>query len=361
MKILAIETSCDETGLALIKTQDKKPLDSSRFHSRQVARGKQEIKVLANLVRSQIELHKPYGGVYPNLAKREHKRVLPLMWRELIETYNLKPETLDLIVVTQGPGLSPCLWQGINFAENLSQKLKTSLIGINHLKGHIYIAFLNKSIEYPILSLIVSGGHSELIFSEKPGDYQVLGRTRDDAAGEAFDKVARLLELSYPGGPEISRVAKNGNPEKFNLPRPMINTKDFDFSFAGLKTAGMYLVKGVGKKQPLEITEKSVADVAASFQQAVVDVLVEKTIRAAKKTKPKTIILGGGVAANQLLREELKTCANKKLPKVRLILPDLKLTTDNALMIALAAWYEKDFLKPQKNLKALPNLKIDEK
>ena len=342
MKILAIETSCDETGIAVIEaTEVQPPL------------------VLANLVRSQIELHKPYGGVFPNLAKREHIKTLPLLW-EKIRKEKLENK-IDLIAVTQGPGLSPCLWAGISFAENLAKKLGAPLVGINHLKGHIYVTYPEQDIVYPVLSLIVSGGHTELVFSSELGKYEILGRTRDDAAGEAFDKVARLLGLAYPGGPEISKLAKEGNVEAFDLPRPMIDSKDFDFSFAGLKTAVMYLVKGVGEKQALELTEKNVANVAASFQQAVVDVLVEETIRAARKFNPKTIILGGGVAANGLLREELGKRVKKSLVGIKLILPDQKLTTDNALMIALAAWYEQDKLRPQNKLEALPNWRIDEK
>lgn len=350
MKILAIETSCDETGLALIEAQGTK---------------KREIKVLANLVRSQIEKHRPYGGVVPNIAKREHKKVLPLLWRKLTKTYHLKPKTLGLIAVTQGPGLSPCLWAGINFAEELANELNVPLVGVNHLKGHIYTVFPDEEkIKYPILALIVSGGHTELVLAKKPGKYQILGRTRDDAAGEAFDKVARLLGLAYPGGPEIAKIAKGGNAKKFDLPRPMISSKDFDFSFAGLKTAVVYLVRGFDGKtrqKPLKLTRRNKSDMAASFQKAVVDVLVKKTILAARKTRPKTIILGGGVAANQLLRKELRRRISKSLPGIKLVLPPVKLTGDNALMIALAAWYEQKLLKPKKKMEALPNLRIDEK
>lgn len=346
MKILAIETSCDETGIAIIEAAENKTP-----------------KTLINLVRSQIELHKPYGGVFPSLAKREHIKVLPEILN-ILENKKLL-ENIDLVAVTQGPGLSPCLWAGISFAKDLAEKLDIPLVGVNHLKGHIYIVFPEQDIEYPLLSLIVSGGHTELVFSSELGKYEILGRTRDDAAGEAFDKVARLLGLSYPGGPEISRVAEDGDAKAFDFPRPMIGSKDFDFSFAGLKTAVMYLVKGLGKKQAVKLTKKNIANIAASFQQAAVDVLVEKTIRAAKKFNPKTIILGGGVAANKFLREELERRVNKSLSGIRLILPDPKLTTDNALMIALAAWYErKDLIRQsadKKKLEALANLRIDEK
>jgi N6-L-threonylcarbamoyladenine synthase len=347
MKILAIETSCDETAIALIET------------------AKQKIKVLENLVLSQARLHRPYGGVVPHLAKREHARALPVLWKKLQEKQKLSPGDIDMVAVTHGPGLSPCLWEGINFAKTISKELRASLFGINHLKGHIYIVFPSqKQIAYPILSLIASGGHTELVLSNKRGEYKLLGSTRDDAAGEAFDKVAKLLGLSYPGGREISRIAKEGNVKRFDFPRPMMDSKDLDFSFAGLKTSVVYLVKGFdGKKEypPLALTEKNKADVAASFEKAAVDVLVEKTLRAAKKFSPKTITLGGGVAANTRLREELKRRVSKDLPGVPLILPDPKLTTDNALMIALAAYYERAFLHPKRTLKALPNLKITQK
>jgi N6-L-threonylcarbamoyladenine synthase len=343
MKVLAIETSCDETGLALIEAENN------------------NIKVLANLVHSQIAEHAPYGGVVPNIAKREHIKILPLLWNK-IEGQGLD-SNIDAIAVTQGPGLEPCLWAGITFAQNLANELEVPLYGINHLKGHVYIVFPYAEVTYPILALIVSGGHTELVFSKSPGHFEILGRTKDDAAGEAFDKVAKLLGLGYPGGPEISRHAERGNPTRFNFPRPMINAKDFDFSFSGLKTAVVYTVKGIPNNLDypgIELSDRNIADVAASFQQAVVDVLVTKTIRAAKAYRPKTIILGGGVAANKLLRSELTRNLEVELPSAKLILPDPKLTTDNALMIALAAYYEHNHLQPKRELQALPNWRIDE-
>ncbi|MDP3710140.1 MAG: tRNA (adenosine(37)-N6)-threonylcarbamoyltransferase complex transferase subunit TsaD [bacterium] len=351
MIILAIETSCDETGLALIETDHKN-----------------KVKVLANLLSSQIEVHRPYGGVVPNLAKREHIKNLEVLWKKLLVTCNLKLETLDLIAVTQGPGLAPCLWAGINFAADLAKKLNKPLVGINHLKGHIFVNLLRNKIEFPALTLIVSGGHTELVYSKKLGHYQILGQTLDDAAGEAFDKVARLLGLNYPGGPEIAKLAEKGDPAKFDLPRPMISSDNFDFSFSGLKTSVLYLVKGLHpQKTPLKLTKKNLADLCASFQQAVVDVLITKTVKAAKKLKPKTLILGGGVAANTKLREILKL-ETKKLKTTKLILPDPKLTTDNALMIALAALAEIKSaswrIKPVKNpeeLEADANLGLEKK
>ncbi|MFY9493104.1 MAG: tRNA (adenosine(37)-N6)-threonylcarbamoyltransferase complex transferase subunit TsaD [Minisyncoccia bacterium] len=371
MKILAIETSCDETGLALIESNDKG-----------------QIKVLANLVASQIETHRPFGGVVPNLAKREHQKNLPLLLDRItvsLRSYAHGIENIDLIAVTQGPGLAPCLWAGINFAQELAQKLNKPLVGINHLKGHIYIALSelvnsktqetnNKQVStskfqipnpnrFPILSLIVSGGHTQLVFSKKLGHYQIIGETLDDAAGEAFDKVARILGLKYPGGPEVSKLAARGDPTRFNLPRPMMSSKDFNFSFSGLKTAVLYLVKGFYPKgNPLRLTQKNKADLAASFEQAVVDVLVSKTVRAAKEYNPKTIILGGGVAANQKLRSELERSVTDKLKTIKLLLSPVALTGDNALMIALAALAEQKLNKPIKNpadLPALPNLRLD--
>ncbi|MEK7078080.1 MAG: tRNA (adenosine(37)-N6)-threonylcarbamoyltransferase complex transferase subunit TsaD, partial [Patescibacteria group bacterium] len=291
MKILAIETSCDETGIALIESSPKG-----------------QVKVLANLVSSQIETHRPYGGVVPNLAKREHQKALPILLKELQDPrYNI--QDVDLIAVTNGPGLAPCLWTGVNFAQELAKELNRPLVGINHLKGHIYINTLEHKLVYPILSLIVSGGHTQLVYSKKNGDYKIIGETLDDAAGEAFDKVAKLLGLKYPGGPEISKLAEKGNPRRFNLPRPMLNSKNFNFSFSGLKTAVLYLVKGFpakgGPSQKLELNDKNKTDLCASFEQAVVDVLIHKTLLAAKKLTPNTLVLGGGVAANNHLRETL--------------------------------------------------------
>jgi N6-L-threonylcarbamoyladenine synthase len=370
MKILAIETSCDDTGIALIES-DKAG----------------NIKILANLVSSQIETHKPYGGVVPNLAKREHQKALPILFNKLTKSYKLQATSCDLIAVTQGPGLAPCLWTGVNFAKDLAIKLNKPIVGINHLKGHIFAALLDPQISnfqfliskknpdpkpytlnpipYPLLALIVSGGHTQLVFSKKLGHYKIIGETLDDAAGEAFDKVAKLIGLEYPGGPEISKRAENGNPTQFDFPRPMINSKDFDFSFSGLKTSVLYLVKGLyahSDKKPLKLTNKNIADLCASFQQAVTDVLVSKTILATKILKPKTLILGGGVAANKHLRETLKSKIEKEFPSVKCLLSPENLTGDNALMIAMAALAEYKLLKSLKNvddLKADPNLRLD--
>ena len=358
MRILAIETSCDETGIALIESD---------------AKGK--INVLANLVSSQIETHRPFGGVVPFLAKREHEKNLPLLLDQLTVSlrslsHRIKLKDIDLIAVTNGPGLAPCLWTGVNFAQKIAKELNKPLVGINHLKGHIYINLLEHKIVYPILSLIVSGGHTQLVFSKKLGHYQIIGETLDDAAGEAFDKVAKLLGLKYPGGPEISKLATKGNPSRFDLPRPMIKSKNFDFSFSGLKTAVLYLVNGIPKKggpfkkdrpSGLRLTTQNKADVAASFQQAVVDVLVYKTLQAAKKLAPRTLILGGGVAANKKLRETLELKFKTDFPNIACLLSPITMTGDNALMIALATLAEYKLLKPIKNpsdLKADTNLRL---
>ena len=376
MKILAVETSCDDTGIALIES-DKNG----------------GIKILANLASSQIETHRPWGGVVPTLAKREHEKALPILFNQLTVsmrshahcTYDIS--NIDLIAVTQGPGLAPCLWTGVNFARDLAKKLNRPLVGINHLKGHIYSALLtpgNPKSEiinpkqttnpkfqfpnisaFPVLSLIVSGGHTQLVFSKKLGHYQIVGETRDDAVGEAFDKVAKLIGLGYPGGPEISKLAQSGDPKRFDFPRPMLNSKDFDFSFSGLKTAVLYLVKGLyshSDKKPLKLTHKNIADLCASFEQAVVDVLVSKTLLAAKLLSPKTLILGGGVAANKHLREELEKAIQKELPAVTCHLSPISLAGDNALMIALAALVEQKLIKPTQNysdIEVFPNLRLD--
>jgi len=303
MKILGIETSCDETALAILH----------------------DLKIKQNLIASQIKTHAPFGGVVPHLAAREHEKNLPILFKKIKHDF-------DAVALTIGPGLSPCLWQGINFAK----KLNKPIIPINHLEGHIYA---NWPFEFPALALIVSGGHTQLVFLKKLMHYQVLGSTRDDAAGEAFDKVAKLLDLGYPGGPVIEKLAKKGNPKKYNLPSPMIHSKDYDFSFSGLKTAVLYLTKKQKINKP---------DLCACFQQAVIDVLLYKTKKAIAEFKPKSVLLGGGVVANQALRKALFFAKA----------PDLQLCTDNATMIAIAAHFKKKFINPDK-LEAKPNLMLE--
>lgn len=319
MNILAIETSCDDTGVAILKC-DKK-----------------NCQLLSNVISSQIELHAPYGGVVPNLAARAHLENIQLCLNSALkEADNCK---IDLIAVTVGPGLIPSLQIGVNFAKSLAYAWQKPIIGINHIKGHIYANWLtDNNIIFPALCLIISGGHTQLALMTGYDQYELIGQTRDDAAGEAFDKVAKLLGLGYPGGPILSQRAQKGNSEKFKLPRPMINEHNFDFSFSGLKTAVLYEIKKTGSLIKPE-TDNYINDMSASFQQAVIDVLIHKTLKAAEKYKIKNIMLSGGVAANQELRRQISKVMKEKLPETKLRIPETKFCTDNAAMIAAAACF----------------------
>jgi len=343
MKILGIETSCDETGLGLIEIKG--------------GINKPSFKILKNLVASQIKIHRPYGGIVPFLAKREHIKKLPVLLARTI--HNSKFIIPDLIAVTVGPGLEPCLWQGINFAKKVYKELKTKnkklrILGINHLEGHLYSFLLNSKFTihnskfiiqdvFPAVGLIVSGGHTILLLMKDLTRFKKLGETRDDAAGEAFDKIARLLHLPYPGGPEIEKIAIYGNPNSIDFPRPMINQKNYDFSFSGLKTAVYYYLHN---KQQITSNKKQYtrhkiqkADIAASVQQAIIDVLVCKTINAAKEFKANSIILAGGVASNNFLRKEFKLKIKNLKLKINFIVPPKKFCVDNGIMIALAGYF----------------------
>ena len=379
MRILAIETSCDETAIAIADFSGTKK--------------KPRIKILSNIVSSQVKLHAKFGGVVPNLAKREHqKNLVPILLQalkesRLLESRIMKQEArknhnskflilnsilereqellkifkkrvvhlsrppIDAIAVTYGPGLAPALWVGVNFSRALSYLWDIPIIPVNHMEGHLFSAFLQKSrkenfqfsifnFQFPALALLVSGGHTELVLMKGYGKYNVIGETIDDASGEAFDKVARLLGLGYPGGPAISALAEQFKVSslklKVKLPRPMLNSKDYNFSFSGLKTAVLYFLRD---HPELARSKMGKAAVAKEFQDAVVDVLVAKTIRAAKEYKVKTILLGGGVAANKNLREELGVKIAKELPRVVCRMPETTLTGDNALMIALSAYF----------------------
>lgn len=380
MKILAIETSCDETALALVEATGG--LKVPKF------------KVKKNLVSSQIEIHRPWGGVVPNLAKREHIKNLPLVFRELLDSQTKKFK-LDLLAVTVGPGLEPALWTGIQFAKEIHKTYfpKVPLMGVNHLEGHLYSFLLPKTIServyktkglksiFPAIALIVSGGHTILLRMDSLAKRKKLGETRDDAAGEAFDKVAKMMGLPYPGGPEISRLAKKGNRHAIEFPRPMIYdhspSGEYDFSYSGLKTAVLYFLRdqknisnmseelsqskasrsssghgfprsggtsenkrrgasrALGGETPsLRVITPS--DVAASFEEAAVKVLVTKTIHAAKKFGAKSVLLSGGVAANAHLRNELAR-ETKKI-RAHFLVPPIAFNTDNATMIAAAAY-----------------------
>ena len=318
MRILAIETSCDETAIALVEGSGG--IKNPRF------------KVLENLVSSQIKIHRPFGGVVPMLAKREHLKNLP----KILAKVKKQLPKIDALAVTVGPGLEPALWTGIEFAKELSKKIKKPLIGANHMEGHLYSNILqNVGIRFPAVALVVSGGHTILLKMDSLTKWKKLGETRDDAAGEAFDKVARLLGLPYPGGPEIQKIAAKGNPKAINFPRPMLKDQNYDFSFSGLKTAVLYYLRDL----PVARSQKLVANVAASFQQAVIDVLVGKTIRAARDYKAESVLLCGGVSANKPLQKAL-LLATKNL-NLDFHVPEFQFNTDNAAMIAAAAYIQK--------------------
>ncbi|MFA6519964.1 MAG: tRNA (adenosine(37)-N6)-threonylcarbamoyltransferase complex transferase subunit TsaD [Candidatus Paceibacterota bacterium] len=373
MKILAIETSCDETAIAIVEAEGNE--QSAQF------------RVLGNALLSQIEIHKEYGGVFPALAKREHaKNLVPILEAALEEAELLhedtqvipgemrdkiaailsrepgleeqffefvsecEPPAIDAIAVTAGPGLEPALWVGINFAKALALLWNKPLVAVNHMEGHILSALASsqdpkgdtlriEGIQLPVLALLISGGHTELMLMKKWLEYELVGQTRDDAVGEAFDKVARMLALPYPGGPEISRLAESlrelgGFASKFTLPRPMINEASCDFSFAGLKTAVLYLLKD----NP-DMSEDEKSHMALEFENAVVEVLWKKTARALGETGAETLVIGGGVSANTHIRRTFTEKINNECPQVNLRIPFAALTTDNAIMIALAGFY----------------------
>jgi len=312
-RLLAIETSCDETAIAILEDKDR---------------------IIANVLASQIEFHKKYGGVVPEIASRKHLEILPYLLDEALEQSQLDLKMIDAIAVTSGPGLVGALLVGIAFAKSLAYSLKKPLIGVNHLLGHISAVFLSyPQLTPPIIFLLASGGHTQIIYMNEKMEMEILGKTRDDAAGEAFDKVARILELGYPGGPKIDRLSKKGNPNMYEFPRALMNENNYDFSFSGLKTSVKYFL------QDNQNARKE--DIAASFQEAVVDVLLHKTIKAAKKYRIEKIAIVGGVAANSRLRE--KAIEISKTEGFEIYIPDFEYCTDNAAMIARAAWikYEK--------------------
>jgi N6-L-threonylcarbamoyladenine synthase len=345
MIILGIDTSCDDTCVAVLEVR------GSRFDVR------------SNIVSSQIKVHKRYGGVFPTLAKREHKKNLPVVFKKAIKEAGLQIPKIDLISVTVGPGLEPCLWIGVNFAKDLARKLNFPIVPVNHIEAHIFINFLQlptSNFLLPAVCLVVSGGHTQLTLMEKIGKYILIGETRDDAAGECLDKVARLLGLGYPGGPAIDKISKFQIPNsklKVNFPRPMIKQKNYDFSFAGLKTAVLYdFLKSpekVRKSKEYKIL------VAKEVQQAVIDVLISKTLRAAKEFGAKSIILGGGVVANEELRKQFIENSKHQIPNSKLLMPPKELCTDNGLMVAITGYFNKEkATKDFDKIIAEPNLKI---
>lgn len=354
MKILAIETSCDETAASIIEINDENG----------------SIKPLSNIVSSQIELHAAWGGVVPNLAAREHlKNILPVI-EECLKKSHSTPQDLDLLAVTQGPGLIPALLVGTTTAKTLSYLWKKPLIGIHHIEGHIYSNFINKSpdeVAFPILCLVVSGGHTQLVLMRKHLHYEIIGQTQDDAVGEAFDKVARTLGLGYPGGPIVSALAsqlKQGETKyQITFPRPMLASQTYDFSFSGLKTAVLYYVK---KNEEHLQDEKFIQKVCYEFQQAALDVLIKKTISAAQVYRPKTILLAGGVSANKQLQLQLAKKIEEVAPHIKFFFPEPAFQLDNAGMIAAAAFFryratekKEIFLSSWKEIKTTANLKLD--
>jgi len=320
MKILAIESSCDETAIALLTTKGK------------------SFSLTKNQVYSQVDIHKKYGGVVPEIAARKHlETMIPLLDNVLGRD---KLKDIDYLATTTGPGLITSLLLGITTAKTLAYTNQLPLLSINHIEGHIYSNWLshpelikNSSKYLPGLILVISGGHTELILMKDHGDYQSIGQTLDDAVGEAFDKIAKLLSLGYPGGPIISEITKRGDARAYDFPRPMINSKDYNFSLSGLKTAVLYTLE---KKK--NINQQDIADIVASFQKAITDVLIAKTFKAVQEYQVKSIMLAGGVSANKFMQIEFSKEAKKlNLP---LFYPKLKFTGDNAAMIATTAYYQ---------------------
>jgi len=401
MRIIAIETSCDDTCIAIIEVFDKK---------------KPFFKVLSSIVSSQVKIHKKWGGVYPTMAKREHQKNLTLVLEEALAKARLlqklkfsldkksvgvlkkileregdlfkkitnffktkgKPD-IDAIALTIGPGLEPCLWSGINFAKSLSFWWNLPIIPVNHIEAHIFANWLkiskeNIKVKFPAICLVVSGGHTQLILMGKIGSYKILGETRDDAAGECFDKVARIIGLGYPGGPVIAaeaakfktsnrkfqiplvKSAEDGAKQfkRVKLPRPMLTQKNYDFSFSGLKTAVLYDFKS----RPVKIrrSKSYIQEISFETQQAVIDVLLNKTKKAAKNYKAKTIILGGGVVANKELRKQFQKAFLKE--ELKLLLPEPIFSTDNAVMTGIAAYFHSSEMKNWKEVAANANLNI---
>lgn len=355
MNVLGIETSCDETSISVV-------------------RAGREILSLA--IASQADLHRKYGGVFPEMASRRHILSIVPILRETLAEAECRWTDIDAVAATYGPGLAGSLVVGVNFGKALAMAHDMSFLGVNHLEGHIYSAWLQestdaplRSITFPALILIVSGGHTELVLMHNHGEYRLLGQTLDDAAGEAFDKVARLLGLSYPGGPEIQRVAEDGDPTAFDFPRAWL-ASTYDFSFSGLKTAVLREVEKYGKDgdqkddnsrssfMPVVMRTLPVADIAASFQQAVVDVLVGKTVLALEEFDLQQVVLAGGVAANRVLREQMaKALADHD---VDFNVAPLSLCTDNAAMIAGAAYWR--LVRGERsswNLDVIPNLRLE--
>ena len=393
MKILAIETSCDETAISILTAEGDESFAT--------------FTILGDNILSQVVLHQKYGGVYPSLAKREHaKNLVPILEQTLKDAESYMPKAsqvdeklkqelkllltrepelfeqiivflentqkpdFDTIVVTHGPGLEPALWVGINFAKALSRAWNIPTIHINHMEGHIFSGLLKKTEEekyaieavaFPVLALLISGGHTELVLMKNWGSYNIIGSTRDDAVGEAFDKVARLLSLPYPGGPQISKLAeeaRNGNLSlEEPLPRPMLNSLNYDFSFSGLKTAVLYRVKDTVLDDALK------KKIAREFEESAVEVLTKKSLRAIEEYGVQTLVIGGGVSANTYLRSELKREVEEKYPYLAFHIPEQNLTTDNAIMIGIAGYFKTlsaEYTENTDEIIAIGNLKLQQ-
>lgn len=320
MLVLGIESSCDETAVALMEDVP----------------GQVQPALLSSVISTQIPLHRLYGGVIPELASRNHSANLPVVLREALEKAGRSVHDVDVFASTAGPGLVAALLVGNTAAKALALAAKKPFIAVNHLEGHMLSPFITRAEGLtPHLSLVVSGGHSLLVDVRGTGDYTLLGRSRDDAAGEAFDKVAKMLALPYPGGPEIDKLANEGDPTRFAFPRPMMHEDHLDFSFSGLKTAVLYtLPKLTPSGDPHDLDRQTLCDLCAGVRQAIIDVLLHKAMKALKKTRHKVLAVSGGVSCNSALREQLKTACEHR--RIELVLPPNSLTTDNAAMIAFA-------------------------
>lgn len=340
MRILGIETSCDDTAIGIVR------YDRKKFH------------IEAQVTASQVLIHRKYGGVVPEVAAREHALTILPTLAAAMKKAKATWKNIDAIAVTGGPGLNTALLVGVETARTLSYIHSKPIVRVNHIEGHVVGAWASpeaQQIRFPAVALIVSGGHTELILVRKVGDYKLLGRTLDDAVGEAFDKVAKILGLQYPGGPEIAKHALLGNPAAFKFPQAFMKRGNLDFSYSGLKTSVLYELQKHRK-----VTPSLVNDMATSFQVAAIAPLIAKTRWAAEKVGAKTVLLGGGVAANIMLREKLQNMVKEGLPGVRFIPPALSLCMDNGVMIAMAGTFraqKKDFT-PWRKLSADPNWEL---
>ncbi len=328
MIVLGIETSCDETAAAISSNG----------------------KILSSVISTQA-IHSRYGGVVPELASREHERLLNEVVDKSLNDGGISLDELEAIAVTRGPGLAGTLLTGVCFSKGLSQGLQIPMIGVNHLEAHIFANFLaDPALEFPFVCLLVSGGHTQLWHVKSLGQYEFLGETRDDAAGEAFDKGARIMDLGYPGGPKIEKLAKEGDPKAISFPRALLKKGNLEFSFSGLKTSLLYFMDSFKPNEP-----HTLADIAASYQQAILDVLVEKLFGGVKLTEVKSCVIAGGVAANKSLRK----LAINRMPETRIIFPDLAHCTDNAAMIAfLGELYLKEGKSSLPDFSIEPNLRL---